>query len=53
MVAGRIGRPGPLARRTLASEFTALIRPRLERCFEDLDGDEEELMNRLSNMRSH
>ena len=32
---------------TLASEFTALIRPRLERCFEDLDGDEEELMNRL------
>ena len=32
---------------TLAAEFTALIRPRLERCFEDLDGDEEELMNRL------
>ena len=32
---------------TLAAEFTGLIRPRLERCFEDLDGDEEELMDRL------
>jgi hypothetical protein len=31
----------------LAAELTGLIRPRLERCFEDLGDDEEELMNRL------
>jgi hypothetical protein len=28
-------------------ELTGLIRPRLERCFDDLGGDDEELMNRL------
>ncbi|MBV9951393.1 MAG: DivIVA domain-containing protein [Acidimicrobiia bacterium] len=31
----------------LAAELTGPIRPRLERCFEDLGGDDEELMNRL------